>query len=88
VRAELMAASTSRAAPLMSRLKSNCRVTAVLPSELEDVISVTPAMCANCRSRGVAIEEATMSALAPGKPAPTEMVGKSTCGKAETGSTL
>ncbi len=30
----------------MSRLRSNCSVTLVLPSELEEVISVTPAMCA------------------------------------------
>jgi hypothetical protein len=28
-----------------------------------------------------------ISALAPGKPALTEMVGKSTCGNGETGST-
>ena len=52
-----------------------------------EVISVTPAMWPNWRSNGVATEEAMISALAPGKPAPTEIVGKSTCGSGETGST-
>ena len=42
-----MAASTSRAAPSMLRLRSNCRVMLVLPSELDDVISVMPAMWPN-----------------------------------------
>ena len=72
----------------MLRLKSNCRVTLVLPSELDEVISVTPAMWPNCRSSGVATDEAMICALAPGKLAETEMVGKSTCGRGETGSTL
>jgi hypothetical protein len=83
-----MPASTSRAAPLMSRLRSNCSVTLVVPSELEEVISVTPAMCPNCRSSGVAIEDAMMSGLAPGSEAATVMVGKSTCGSGDTGSTM
>ena len=83
-----MPASTSRAAASMLRLKSNCRVTLVLPSELDEVISVTPAMCPNWRSSGVATDEAMICALAPGSPAETEMVGKSTCGSGETGSTL
>ena len=60
----------------------------VLPSELAEVISVTPAMWPNWRSSGVATDEAIISALAPGKPALTEIVGKSICGKGETGSTL
>src|ERR1700677_2976136 len=72
----------------MFRLRSNWMVTEVLPSELDEVISVTPAICPNCRSSGVATEEAMISALAPGKPAPTEIVGKSTCGSGETGKTL
>src|SRR5208282_1082647 len=59
----------------------------VLPSELEEVISVTPAIWPNCRSSGVATDDAIMSALAPGKPALTEIVGKSTSGKGATGST-
>lgn len=87
MRAALIPASTSRAAPLISRLRSNCSVTPVVPRVLEEVISVMPAMCPNCRSRGVAIEEAIMSGLAPGKEAATVMVGKSTCGSGDTGST-
>src|SRR5271156_4356122 len=59
----------------------------VLPSVLEDVISVTPAIWPNCRSRGVATDDAIISALPPGKPALTEMVGKSTSGNGATGST-
>src|SRR6185437_10049986 len=80
-------ACTSRAAPLMWRFSSNCREIRVLPIELDDVISVTPATWLNWRSSGVATEEAMTSALAPGRPAETEMVGKSTCGSGETGST-
>src|ERR1700728_2208454 len=87
VRAALMAASTSRAAPSMLRLRSNCSVMDVLPSELDDVISVTPAMWPNWRSSGVAIDDAMISGLAPGKLAPTEIVGKSICGRGETGTT-
>src|ERR1039458_111283 len=83
-----MAASTSLAAPSMLRLKSNCMVIEVLPSELDDVISVTPAMWLNWRSKGVAMEDAMISGLPPGKPDETEIVGKSTCGKGETGRTL
>ena len=47
---------------------------------------MTEAMRPNWRSSGVATEEAMVSGLAPGKPADTEMVGKSTCGSGETGS--
>ena len=72
----------------MSRLRSNWIVTDVLPSELADVISVTPAMWPNWRSSGVATDDAMISALAPGKLALTEIVGKSTCGNGATGSTL
>ncbi len=77
----LMAASTSRAAPSMLRLRSNWMVMVVVPRPLVEVISVTPAMWPNWRSSGVATEEAMISALAPGRPALTEMVGKSTCGR-------
>src|SRR5580698_4648064 len=83
-----MAASTSRAAPLISRLRSNCSVMDVELSELEEVISLTPAMCPNWRSRGVATDDAIIWALAPGRLACTEMVGKSTWGSGETGNTL
>ena len=48
------------------------------PRALDEVISVTAAMRPNWRSSGVATEEAIVSGLAPGKPALTEMVGKST----------
>src|ERR1700712_2408102 len=82
-----MPASTSRAAPSMSRLRSNWMVTEVVPRLLEEVISVTPAMWPNWRSSGVATDEAMISALAPGRLALTEIVGKSTCGNGETGST-
>jgi hypothetical protein len=60
----------------------------VLPRELEEVISVMPAMCPSWRSRGVATDEAMISALAPGSPVLMLMVGKSTCGKGDTGSTV
>ena len=80
-----MEACTSRAAALISRLRSNCSVMPVEPRPLEEVIWVTPAMRPNWRSRGVATAEAMVSGLAPGRPAPTEMVGKSTCGSGATG---
>ena len=60
----------------------------VVPSELDEVISVTPAIWPNWRSSGAATEEAMISALAPGRLAPTAIVGKSTCGSGETGSTV
>ncbi len=84
-RAALMAACTSRAAASMFRLRSNCRVMFVDPRELDDVISVMPAMRPNWRSRGVATEEAMVSGLAPGNPADTWMVGNSTWGSGATG---
>ncbi len=73
--AALMAAWTSRAAALMSRLRSNCRTTLADPTELKDVISVTPAIRVNCFSSGVATEAAITSGLPPGKPAFTKIVG-------------
>src|SRR5260370_18814987 len=69
----------------MARLRSNWRVMPVEPRPLEEVICVTPAMRPNCRSKGVATAEAMVSGLAPGRLAPTEMVGKSTCGSGATG---
>src|SRR5208283_1700027 len=69
----------------MLRFKSNCRVTLVVPRLLDDVISVMPAILPNWRSKVVATEEAMISVLAPGKLAPTEIVGKSICGSGETG---
>src|ERR1035438_6199791 len=81
-----MAACTSRAAASMSRSRSNCNVTLVDPRALDEVISVTAAIRPNWRSSGVATDEAIVSGLAPGKPAPTEMVGNSTWGSGDTGS--
>ena len=72
----------------MLRFRSNCIVMFVEPSELVDVISVTPAMRPNWRSSGVATDEAIVSGLAPGRPAPTLIVGNSTCGRGETGRNL
>src|SRR5579875_63576 len=81
-----MAASTSRAAASILRVRSNCRVITAAPSVLVEVISLTPAIRPNCRSSGVAMEDATFSGLAPGSEADTETVGKSTVGKGATGS--
>src|SRR6266481_5895298 len=64
--AALTAACTSLAAALMSRSKSNCSVIPVFPNWLDDVICVMPATRPNCRSSGVARDEATVSGLAPG----------------------
>src|SRR4030088_2016090 len=85
LRAALMAACTSRAAALMSRLRSNWSVMLVEPRPLEEVICVMPAMRPNGRPGGVATGAALVSGRAPGRPAPTPMVGKSTCGNGATG---
>src|SRR5262245_46470864 len=58
----------------------------VEPWLLDDVISVTPAIRANWRSSGVATEDAIVSGLAPGNDPETCIVGKSTWGRADTGS--
>jgi hypothetical protein len=84
--AALIADWTSRAAPLMSRARSNCRATLVEPRKLAEVISVTAAIRPNWRSSGVATAEAMVSGLAPGSDAETWMVGKSTWGSGATGS--
>src|SRR5678816_450674 len=86
-RVALIAACTSRAAPSMLRESSNCRLIRVVPTWLDDVISVTPEIVPSRRSSGVATLVAIVSGLAPGKVALTEIVGKSTCGKGDTGST-
>jgi hypothetical protein len=85
-RAALIAASTSRAAPSIFRSSPNWSVIRVCPTELEDVISVTSAICPRWRSSGLARLVATVSGLAPGSCALTDMVGKSTCGSGATGS--
>jgi len=72
----------------MLRSRSNWRVIEVLPRMLVEVISLTPAMRPNLRSKGVATAEAIVSGLAPGRPAPTLSVGKSTRGRGATGRNL
>ena len=84
-RAALMAACTSRAAPLMSREASNCMITCADPRELLEVISLTPAMCPSARSRGVATVAAMDSGPAPGRFAFTKMTGKSISGRGAMG---
>ena len=51
-----------------------------------DVIRLMPGMVAKARSSGATTEVAMVSGLAPGSWVETEMVGKSTRGRAETGS--
>jgi hypothetical protein len=85
-RVALMAACTLLAALSMFWSRSSCRVMRVLPRELEEVSSVTPAMVPRARSRGVATVAAMVSGLAPGRLAETVRVGKSTWGRAATGS--
>ena len=58
----------------------------VAPRVLLEVISVTPAIRLRLLSSGVATAEAMVSGLAPGRLAPTEMVGNSTWGNGATGS--
>ena len=82
-----MAACTSRAAASILRFRSNCRLMRVEPVPLLDVISLTPAIVPSRRSSGVATLLAMVDGLAPGSEALTEIVGKSTCGRGETGST-
>ena len=81
-----IAVSTSTAALSMSRLRSNCSVTLLLPLELDEVISSRPAIVVNCRSSGLATADAIVPGSAPGRPAPTLSVGKSTFGRSLTGS--
>ena len=57
----------------------------LMPSELREVISVTPAMVASRRSSGAAIVAAMVTGSAPGRPADTRMVGKSAVGTLATG---
>jgi len=80
-----MAACTSCAAASMLRLRSNCRVIEVEPSELDDDMLSIPAIVENWFSSGVATEDAITSGLAPGSEASTWMVGYSTFGKLLTG---
>jgi hypothetical protein len=80
-----MAASTSRAAPSMSRSSPNSMVMLVEPVLELEVISATSEMRPRRRSKGVATLVAMVSGLAPGNWAWTWTAGKSTCGSGETG---
>src|SRR3954471_17424809 len=82
--AALIAACTSRAAESWVRSRSNWRVMEVDPSELEEVISVSPAMRPKRGPSGVATAEAMVSGLAPGSAALMLMVGRSTRGNGAT----
>ena len=57
----------------------------VCPSEDTEVISVTPAIVARCRSSGAATVAAMIAGSAPGRLAETRMVGNSTFGMLATG---
>ena len=79
-------ACTSCAAASMLRSRSNCSVMFVLPCELVEFIESRPAIVENCFSSGSATDDAIVSGLAPGRPALTWIVGKSTFGRSLTGS--
>ena len=66
---------TSCAAASMLRLRSNWRVIEVLPSVLVELTVLSPAIVENCRSSGVATDEAIVSGLPPGSSAVTWIVG-------------
>src|ERR1700749_125916 len=59
--AAVSADCTSSAAPSMSRDRSNCIVIEVTPWPLDETIELRPAMVENCRSSGVATEDAMVS---------------------------
>src|SRR3989475_6584544 len=77
---------TSCAAASMLRDSVNCSVMLVLPSVLDDVMASSRAIVETCFSRGVATAAAIVCGLAPGRPAETVIVGKSTFGRSLTGS--
>src|ERR1700733_12918023 len=80
------AVCTSRAAASMLRLRSNWMTIEVVPCDDVEDIDEMPAMVESWRSIGPATDAAMVSALAPGRVAVTAMVGKSTLGSADTGS--
>ncbi len=61
-----MAACTPCSATSMFRSSVNCSVMIELPSELVEVIWLSPGTCPNCRSSGAVTDEAITSGLAPG----------------------
>src|SRR5262245_47107724 len=83
--AALIAACTSRAARSTPRPSSNCTAMLVEPSELVEVISVTPAISPSRRSSGAATVAAIVVGSAPGRLADTRIVGYSKLGRLATG---
>ena len=69
----------------MLRERSNCRVIWLVPSLLCEVMVESAGIWPNWRSSEAVISVATVSGLAPGNWVVTWIVGKSTCGSAETG---
>src|SRR5882724_8463724 len=67
------------------RVRSNCTVMLVWPSDDTEVISVTAATVPSARSSGAATVAAMMAGSAPGRLAETRMVGISTFGRLATG---
>ncbi len=80
-----MAAWTSWAAASRLRRRENWRVIWELPRIFVEVMESRPSIVENCFSSGVATAEAMVSGLAPGSPAETWIVGKSTLGRSLTG---
>ena len=60
----------------------------LVPSLLVLSIEASPVISPNCRSRLAVTKVAVTSGLAPGSWVVTWMVGKSTCGRADTGNAL
>ena len=73
--AAAIAVSTSTVGAVDVAAEIELRVMLLEPCPLFEIIESRPAMVVNCRSRGVATAEAMVSGLAPGRLAPTEMVG-------------
>src|SRR5439155_5310167 len=70
-----IAVCTSVTALSMLRFKSKVSVTLLLPVPLREVISSTPAIVVNWRSRGLATDAAIVTGSPPGNCAPTKIVG-------------
>src|SRR6476469_2117274 len=77
---------TSCAAESRLRERLNCSVIWVAPRMLVEFIGSRPAIVVNCFSSGVATADAIGSGEAPGRFAETWIVGKSTLGRSDTGS--
>ncbi len=82
----MIAAWTAPAAASMFLSNWNWTVSSVPPVALNERISTTPGMMPICRSSGCASADAMVSALAPGSPAHSAIVGRSTDGIAAIGS--